>query len=217
MPGVPRLGVPDLKMNDGPEGFRGPAGTSTQWPSGLTVAHSWDEELFSEWGHAMGREFYGKGANVQFGPGANVQRTANGGRSFEYSSGEDPFLGYTLVQPLVKGIQAEGVVANTKHYIDNTQEGLNHLGDRHSTMAIIDERTQMEIYWPPFEGAVEAGTLSLMCGNNMVNVTDAPGGSNAAYVCENNFTENTVLRPGMLNTRGSRLFTDLTIQIIHVF
>lgn len=87
VPGVPRLGVPDLRMNDGPEGFRGKSGTSTQWPSGLTVAHSWDVELFAEWGQAMGREFYGKGANVQFGPGANVQRTANGGRSFEYSSG----------------------------------------------------------------------------------------------------------------------------------
>ena len=61
--------------------------------AGLTVAHSWDTSLFSEWGVAMGKEFQGKGANVQFGPAVNVARIANGGRSFEYLSGEDPFLG----------------------------------------------------------------------------------------------------------------------------
>ena len=87
--GVPRLGVPDLRMNDGPEGFRGSAGKSTQWPSGLTVAHTWDPDLFLEWGTAMGEEFAGKGANVQFGPGVNVARLSNGGRSFEYLSGEE--------------------------------------------------------------------------------------------------------------------------------
>ena len=99
-------------MNDGPQGFRGTAGTSTQWPSGLTVAHSWDRQLFLEWGTAMGLEFSLKGANVQFGPGANLARIPNGGRSFEYLSGEDPFLGYTLVQPVVRGIQSQGVIAN---------------------------------------------------------------------------------------------------------
>ena len=56
--GVERLGIPDLRMNDGPEGFRDNLhpGTSTQWPSGLTVAHSWDPALFEEWGKAMGEE-----------------------------------------------------------------------------------------------------------------------------------------------------------------
>ncbi len=65
----------------------------------------------------MGEEFAGKGANVQFGPGANVARIANGGRSFEYLSGEDPYLGYVLVQPVVRGIQSQGVIANVKHYV----------------------------------------------------------------------------------------------------
>ncbi len=58
-------------------------------------------------------------------------------------------------------------------------------GDRHSTSAIVDEQTQMELYWPPFEGAVEAGVLSVMCANNLVN---------GVYVCENNHTENTILK-----------------------
>ena len=83
--GVPRLGIPDLLMNDGPQGFRavGHDGTSTQWPSGLTVARSWNRSLAGEWGKAIGREFHGKGANVYFGPGLNVARVLNGGRSFE--------------------------------------------------------------------------------------------------------------------------------------
>ena len=115
VPGLPRLKIPDLRMNDGPEGFRGDPGTSTQWPSGLTVAHSWDPAMFLAWGTAMGKEFAGKGANVQFGPGANLARLANGGRSFEYSSGEDPYLGFNLIQPVVKGIQSQGVIANAKH------------------------------------------------------------------------------------------------------
>lgn len=84
VPGLPRLSIPDLRMNDGPEGFRGEAGTSTQWPSGLTLARSWDPAAFLDWGTAMGQEFAGKGANVQFGPGANLARIPNGGRSFEY-------------------------------------------------------------------------------------------------------------------------------------
>jgi beta-glucosidase len=84
VPGLPRLSIPDLRMNDGPEGFRGEAGTSTQWPSGLTLARSWDPAAFLDWGAAMGQEFSGKGANVQFGPGANLARIPNGGRSFEY-------------------------------------------------------------------------------------------------------------------------------------
>eukprot|EP00911_Craspedida_sp_UC1_P000913 UC1_evm2s696 len=62
----------------------------------------------------MGVEFADKGANCQFGPGINVARVSNGGRSFEYLSGEDPYLGHQLVQPLVRGIQAQGVMATAK-------------------------------------------------------------------------------------------------------
>jgi hypothetical protein len=174
IPGIERLGIPPLRMNDGPEGFRVNAlpGTSTQWPSGLAVAHSWDPELFGLWGKAMGKEFHDKGANVQFGPGVNIARLSNAGRSFEYLSGEDPYLGYELVQPVIRGIQSQGVIANVKHYLDNNQEGLISgneqfgAGDRHSTSEIVDERTQMELYWPPFEGAVKAGVLSVMCVHN---------------------------------------------------
>lgn len=118
--GVARLGVPPLLMNDGPQGFRTAkelSGTSTAFPSGLTVAATWDVDAAAAWGAAMGEEFAGKGANVQLGPGLCVARVPRNGRNFEYISGEDPHLGAALVGPVVKGIQAQGVVANAKHYM----------------------------------------------------------------------------------------------------
>jgi hypothetical protein len=96
--GVPRLGVPPLQMNDGPQGFRDPShpGTTTCWPSGLTVAATWDASAASAWGAANGAEFAAKGANVMLGPALNVIRLPENGRGFEYLSGEDPILGATL-------------------------------------------------------------------------------------------------------------------------
>jgi beta-glucosidase len=82
-------------------------------------------------------------------------------------------------------LQSQGVIANAKHYLDNNQEGLLGKGSRHTTSEIVDERTQMEMYFPPFEGAIKAGVLSIMCANNLVN---------GIYVCENNHTTSHILR-----------------------
>ena len=71
--------------------------------------------------HSTGREFYNKGSNVQLGPGMCVARVPRNGRNFEYISGEDPFLGYQMVQPVIKGIQGEGVVANAKHWVSRAR------------------------------------------------------------------------------------------------
>ena len=111
----PRLGIPALKMNDGPQGFRGAPSTSTAFPAAVTVAATWSTELAQQWGEGMGDEFYRKGANVQLGPGLCVARVPRNGRNFEYVSGEDPFLGYHLGGAVVRGIQSQGVVANAKH------------------------------------------------------------------------------------------------------
>jgi beta-glucosidase len=84
--GNARLGIPPLRMNDGPQGFRtgdALAGTSTGWPSALTLAATFDTQLASEWGHAMGQEFRDKGAGMQLGPGVNVARLPECGRNFE--------------------------------------------------------------------------------------------------------------------------------------
>merc|ERR1719453_1638965 len=132
--GIDRLGVPQQKFNDGPQGFRGSGGTSTSWPASLTVAASFDVDLMQSYGAAMGDEFYRKGANVQLGPGMCIARVPRNGRNFEYLSGEDPFLGYTLVQPAIKGIQSKNVIANAKHYVLNSQET-----NRNKNIAAVDE------------------------------------------------------------------------------
>lgn len=161
-----RLGIPPIHMNDGPQGFRESIypGTTTAWPSGLTVASSWDPEVMAAWGEGMGKEFFDKGANIQLGPGVCLARVPRNGRNFEYLSGEDPFLGYTLVQPVVKGIQAHGVIANAKHYVQNNQET-----DRGDISELVDERTRHEMYYPVFEGAAKAGVGSVMCSYNKIN------------------------------------------------
>merc|ERR1719326_425269 len=106
--GIDRLGIPQQKFNDGPQGFRGKAGTSTSWPAALTVAASFDTELMQTYGEAMGDEFYRKGANIQLGPGVCLARVPNNGRNFEYISGEDPFLGKKLAAAAISGIQGQG-------------------------------------------------------------------------------------------------------------
>ena len=80
-----RLGIPAIRMNDGPQGFRDNAhpGTTTQWPCGLAIAATFDERAAWKWGDAMGDEFWRKGANVQLGPGMNVARVPHNGRNFE--------------------------------------------------------------------------------------------------------------------------------------
>ena len=105
-PAIRRLSIPAFNMNDGPQGFRWdtPPGTTTQFPAALRVASSWDPNIVYSWAEAMGQEFHGKGANVQLGPGLNVNRIPTGGRNFEYLSGEDPYLGYIFSQEAVRGI-----------------------------------------------------------------------------------------------------------------
>ncbi len=187
--GNERLGIPSLNLQDGPQGVRDDQhpGTSTCWPATLSVGATWDKELAYKWGKAMSKEFYGKGANVLLGPGLNLARVPVNGRNFEYMSGGDPFLGYSMVQPLVKGIQSEPIIANAKHWINNNQEN-----DRSEVSANDDERTRHELYYQPFLGAIEAGVGSFMCSYNKIN---------DIWSCENNETLNTDLK-GHLKFNG---------------
>lgn len=127
----------------------------------------------------MGDEFYRKGANIQLGPGMCIARNPRNGRNFEYAAGEDPFLGYTMVGPIVAGIQSQGVIANAKHFVNNNQET-----NRSSFTANVDERTQFEMYYPPFEGAVDAGVGSIMCSYNKECI-DCPTSKIGKWSCEN--------------------------------
>ena len=166
---IDRLGVPQIRYNDGPQGFRtmdynNVTGTSTAFPSLLSLSMSWDRDLVYAQGAAMGKEFFDKGAHVMLGPGMNVQRVQENGRAFEYISGEDPVLGRELVPHMVKGIQDQKVLANAKHFVDNSQE------DHRTTVSEnVDERTNFEMYYPPFQAAIDANVGSFMCSYNKVN------------------------------------------------
>lgn len=131
----------------------------------------------------MAEEFFDKGAHVLLGPAVNVHRIPYNGRNYEYLSGEDPVLGRELTGPVVKGIQDTGMMANIKHYVDNSQETR-----RWAVNENVDERTNFEIYYPPFEAAIKADVGSLMCAYNKINGVNA---------CENNATLNTHLRDYM--------------------
>ena len=93
--GNARRGIPELRLNDGPVGFRcsGCEGSTTSWPASINLAAGFDKAMTKSWGAAMGREWYGKAANTQLGPGLSLARLPNNGRLWEYLSGEDPFLG----------------------------------------------------------------------------------------------------------------------------
>ena len=169
-----------FRWDNGPQGFGDnvPPGTSTQWPSTLNMAATWDPELALEWGTAMGEEFWGKGTNIQEGPGINVARVMRNGRNFEYISGEDPVLGSRMVVPVVQGIQ-KNVMAIAKHFILNNQE--TH---RSGVNELIDEKTLMELYGPPFRAAVQEAA-GVMCAYNRIN---------GDYACENELALQTILK-----------------------
>jgi len=163
-------------MQDGPQGFRttkktGGDGTTTAWPSALSIAASWDAGLMYNWANAMATEFKMKGANVALAPGIGMARVANAGRNFEYLCGEDPTLGASLVGSVVKGIQDTGIIANAKHWVNNEIEE-----KRKHVSANVDERVRYELYYPPFQAAIDAGVLSVMCAYNKIN---------NVYACEN--------------------------------
>eukprot|EP00931_Biecheleriopsis_adriatica_P075811 TRINITY_DN49598_c0_g1_i1.p1 TRINITY_DN49598_c0_g1~~TRINITY_DN49598_c0_g1_i1.p1 ORF type:complete len:727 (-),score=142.39 TRINITY_DN49598_c0_g1_i1:78-2258(-) len=171
--GNARLQIPPITMNDGPQGFRDDLRpkTTTAWPAAINMAATWDEQAVYEWGSGMGKEFKAKGSNVQLGPALCVARVPWNGRNFEYLSGEDPYLGATLVKSAVKGIQDQKVVANAKHWVNNNQET-----NRMAVSEEVDERTRFEVYYPPFEAAIEADVGSFMCSYNKIN---------GVYSCEN--------------------------------
>lgn len=160
---VPRLGLPELKMADGPIGVRN-VGPSTAYAAGIALAASWDQALANRVGTMIGKDARARGVHFLLGPGVNIYRTPLGGRNFEYF-GEDPFLAARMAVGYITGVQSQGVSATVKHFMGNNSE-LN----RHHTSSDIDERTMREIYLPAFEAAVrEANVGAIMCSYNLIN------------------------------------------------
>lgn len=176
---IPRLGIPELNMKDGPVGVGNGATGVTAFPAPITVAASWDTALMERYGAALAEEQRGKGVNVHLAPMMNIVRAPRAGRNFE-GYGEDPYLAARMAEVEVRGIQSAGVIAVAKHYIGNEQEIL-----RGSISSEMDMRTLHEIYLPPFKAAVEAGVGAVMCAYNRVN---------GVYACENPITQNDILK-----------------------
>jgi beta-glucosidase len=161
--GVPRLGVPRLRMVDGPMGVRND-GPATAFGGGIALAASWNTELAERIGIEFGRDARAKGGHFLLAPGVNIYRAPIAARNFEYF-GEDPFLASRLAVSFINGVQSQGVAATIKHYVANNSEF-----DRNHTDSIVDERTLREIYLPAFEAAVtEAHVGAIMDGYNLTN------------------------------------------------
>ncbi|GIZ14839.1 glycoside hydrolase family 3 C-terminal domain-containing protein [Capnocytophaga catalasegens] len=169
-PGVPRLGIPENWMTDGPHGIRpevlwdewNQAGWAndacTAFPALTCLAASWNPQMGELYGKAIGEEARYRNKNVLLGPGINIYRTPLNGRNFEYM-GEDPYLASKMVVPYIQGVQSNGVAACVKHYALNNQE-IN----RHTVNVIVDDRALYEIYLPAFKAAVQEGKTWTIMG-----------------------------------------------------
>lgn len=170
--GIPRLGVPPLRLADGPHGLRVTEQLLTQavpatcFPTAAGLGSSWNPALLKRVGESLAHEAIALGVDVVLGPGLNIKRSPLCGRNFEYFS-EDPLLSGTLSAALVYGLQSNGVGGCLKHFAVNNQET-----DRMRVDAVVAERTLREIYLAGFQRAVTAAApWMVMCSYNRVNGT----------------------------------------------
>lgn len=191
-PGVPRLGIPDLWMSDGPHGVRaeinwndwGYSGRTndsiTAFPALTALAATWNPNLSFAYGNALGEEALYREKDVMLGPGVNIYRTPLNGRNFEYM-GEDPYLASVLVVPYIKGMQQNGVAASVKHFALNNQE----LWRGHIDVSLSD-RALHEIYLPAFKSAVIDGdSWTIMGAYNKIR---------GQHACHNEMLLNKILK-----------------------
>jgi len=166
---IPRLNINNLCLQDGSLGIRATQNI-TAFPPGITVGATWNKELMSSRGVALGQEFRGKGINVALAPVVGpLGRKPRGGRIWE-GFGADPVLQAVGGSLVLQGIQSQGVIATIKHFIGNEQEMFRMYNPfQPAYSANIDDRTMHELYLWPFAAAIEAGVGALMVAYNAVN------------------------------------------------
>ena len=190
--GVPRLGIPELWMSDGPHGVRAEINWNdwgyanwtndsiTAFPALTCLAATWNPDMSAKYGKAIGEEARYREKDVLLGPGVNIYRTPMNGRNFEYM-GEDPYLASVMCVPYIQELQKNGVAACVKHYALNNQE----LWRGHIDVNLSD-RALYEIYLPAFKAAVEeGGAWSIMGAYNKIR---------GQHACRNDFTLNKILK-----------------------
>lgn len=191
-PGVPRLGIPEIWMTDGPHGIReevfwdkweGANWTNdscTAFPALTCLAASFNPEISSLYGKSIGEEARYRNKGVLLGPGVNIYRTPLNGRNFEYM-GEDPYLASRMAVPYIQAVQKNGVAACVKHFALNNQEK-----ERMSINVEVSDRALYEIYLPAFKAAVEEGKAwSIMGAYNQFR---------GEHCCHNNLLLNKILK-----------------------
>jgi beta-glucosidase len=182
-PGIERLGIPDINLADSAVGVRLAAiqsRYSTLLPSTLGAASSWNPESAYLYGSVIGRELRAQGFNMSIGGGVNITREPRNGRNFEYA-GEDPILAGTMTGNLMKGLQAQQVMGDIKHYALNDQET-----GRNIMNVILDKRAMRETDLLAFQIAIGiANPSGVMCSYNKID---------GDYACENDYTLNEVLK-----------------------
>lgn len=177
--GIERLGLPEIKLTDGPVGTH-KDGKSTAYPAGVLTAATWNRPLVYELGRQLGRDARARGVHILLGPGLNILRSPMCGRNFEYFT-EDPYLNGETAFAYVNGVQSQNVVATLKHFAANNQEW-----DRNNVSSDIDERTLHEIYFPGFRAAIQKA--------NAGAVMDSYNPVNGIHATENGYLNNQVLR-----------------------
>jgi beta-glucosidase len=184
VPGIPRLGIPEFKITNGPAGVgsgsvpKQPSATSL--PAPVALAATFDTDLAYQYGAVEGTETADLGYSLIEAPDVNIVRVPQSGRAFE-NYGEDPYLAGRLAVANINGIQAQGVLAEVKHYVANDQET-----DRLTINENVDDRTLHEIHMPAFEAAVKQGNVAaVMCAYPMVN---------GEFSCQNKHLLTDVLR-----------------------
>ena len=164
---IDRVGIPSIKMSDGPNGVRGDSNSgksSACFPCAISIGSTWDMDLINQLGIALGEEAKVKDVDVLLGPTINIHRHPLGGRHFE-SFSEDPFLTGKIATEYVKGVQSQDVAACLKHFIGNDTEY-----ERHLVSSNIDEKTLREIYLLPFEMGIKEGNAQVvMSAYNKLN------------------------------------------------
>ena len=182
IPSLPKWGIKGTVAYDSSMGVHVNNATfGAQYPSQSALAATWSINRAKEFGLAIAYETRISGGQQMLSPGVNLYRTPYNGRSAEYMSGEDPFLGAVLAPAVVNGIQVQGIQASGKHYLANEQEA-----NRQQVNVTADERTLRELYLPGFESMVKnANVASIMCGFNKVN---------GDYACENHHLITEVLK-----------------------
>jgi beta-glucosidase len=172
-PAIPRLCIPEVTQEDGPAGVADGVSGATQLPAPVNMAATFDPAAARAYGQVIGAEEWTKGNEVVYAPTINIDRDPRWGRNFE-SLSEDPYLTGTLATSEIQGIQAQGPIAQVKHYaVYNQETNRNTLADAPQ----IDQRTSQEIYLPAFYDSVVKGKAgSVMCSYS------APNGT---FACEN--------------------------------